>query len=146
MLDAIMYAISPVDRCGCDVVEQVGFNVPLKPAQKQNEAGEFLFEQVTTVKGSEVIELVTSAFNATTMQANKPAFDELCCNGVDYKNSPFKNNGTSSIRYRGGNGPALFGGFTGGVDSREFHDKISELFCCVKAKLDEAPIMEVEMP
>lgn len=146
-LNAMLYAISPVDRCGCEIVEQVGFTVPLKPSQAVNENGEFLFTQtnINAVTGAITTEQVTSAVNPDTGMANKPYFDELCCNGVDNKNSPFINRGTSSIRYRGGNGPILFGGFTGGVDSREFHEKIGDLFCCVLEKLDTAPIMEVEM-
>jgi len=155
-LDAIMFAISPVDRCGCEVIEQVGFVVPLKPAQATNANGEFLWQQVKCGQvemedsndpncPGQVPVLTTSAINTVTNEMNRPHFTDLCCDGIDSKNSPFKSRGTSSIRYRGGNGPGIFGGFTGNVDSREFHEKITDLFCCVKEKINIAPVVEIEI-
>lgn len=141
MLDALLQTLSPVDRCGCEVIDQVGHDIPLKPTQKRDpETGAFLFLQQNA---DGTITETTSAINPTTQQPNQPAFDNLCCNGGS-RNSAFLKSGTSSIRYKGGNHPGMFGGFSGSFDSREFHDRVGELFCCAKDKLAQAPEMIVE--
>lgn len=141
MLTALMQGISPVERCGCDILDPIGHRIPLKPAQKTDPAtGMFVF-LMTNADGSTVE--TTSAINASTGEANKPVFDDLCCTGSMSKHSAFINNGMASNQFRGGNHPGFMGGLVGGVDSREFHERISEIFCCAIDKVNEAPILVI---
>lgn len=136
MLEALRQSMSPVDRCGCEQVSQVGHDIPLKPRQKQDPTtGAFLFLQVNADGSSEEVE---SAVSPTGM-ANQPVFDDLCCGGNGHQHSAFLNSGVSSVRFKGGNPPSLFGGMSTGVNSAEFHKLVGDLFCCAIAKVEEAP-------
>lgn len=141
MLSALLQTLSPVDRCGCEQISQVGHDLPLKPRQKQDPAtGDFLWLE-TAADGSETE--TTSAINSVSGLNNTPIFDDICCGAAGNQHSAFLNNGTSSVRFKGGNPPSLFGGMTTGVNSAEFHHLVGELFCCAIAKVDEAPELVV---
>ena len=140
MLHALLQTLSPVDRCGCKQISQVGHDLPLKPRQSQNPAtGAFLFEQ-TAANGT--VTTVETAINAATGAMNRPLFDDLCCSS-DLQHSAFLNNGQSSVRFKGGNAPSIFGGLSTGVNSAEFHHLVGELFCCAIDKVAEAPELVV---
>lgn len=140
MLDALLQSLSPVDRCGCEQISQVGHDMPLKPRQAQDPTtGEFLWEE-TAADGS--VTVTSSPINSVTGAPNCPMFDDLCC-AADLHHSAFLNNGQSSVRFKGGNPPSLFGGMSTGVNSAEFHKLVGDLFCCAKAKVAEAPELVV---
>lgn len=149
-ITALLQTISPVERCDCKVVEQVGHDYPLKPQQTRNEMGQPLYNQVNMVvnpDGSVTSTTVqtTSATHSETGLANTPIFDD-CCGAGASKHSAFLNSGMSSIRFRGGKGPGYMGGLSGDLNSREFHDRMSDLFCCALDKLNEVETIEVVAP